>query len=287
MKTIFYFIVLLSITLNAQIYEPEDSVICLEKFRLAEEENLRQQPMGDIITAVGKSFIGTEYVGFAIEKGEFEQLVINLRGLDCTSFLENCLVLARCIKLGKNDFETYKEQLRFIRYRNGHIDGYPSRLHYTSDWIWNNEAKNVVIDVTLELGGSPFYPEVSFMSENPQLYKRLKENPDYVEIIKAQEDAINERDYYYIPQDEIHVVESELQNGDLIGCTTSIDGLDIGHVGIAVKMDDGRIHFMHAPLAGSKVQISKKPLPDYIKSIKKHTGIVVFRAQDPTDKRLD
>lgn len=69
-----------------------------------------------------------------------------------------------------------------------------------------------------------------------------------------------------------------IQNGDLIALTTSDKGLDIGHVGIAVKMPDGKIHFMHAPLVGSKVQISESSLSDYVKQIKKHTGIIVLRA---------
>ena len=69
----------------------------------------------------------------------------------------------------------------------------------------------------------------------------------------------------------------------MIALTTSDKGLDIGHVGFAVKMDDGRIHFLHAPLAGSKVQITEVPLSDYVKKIKKHTGIIVLRAQEPKD----
>jgi len=42
-------------------------------------------------------------------------------------------------------------------------------------------------------------------------------------------------------------------------------------------MDDGRIHLMHAPNVGYKVQITEKPLADYIKGNKKQTGIMVLR----------
>ncbi len=75
-------------------------------------------------------------------------------------------------------------------------------------------------------------------------------------------------------------MENKIQNGDLIALTTSDKGLDIGHVGIAVKMNDGKIHFMHAPLVGSKVQISEDSISDYVKKIKKHTGIIVLRANE-------
>ena len=119
------------------------------------------------------------------------------------------------------------------------------------------------------------------MSENPKYYKQLKENPEFIPVISKQEKEINSRQYYYIPEDEIKKSEGKIQSGDLIALTTSDKGLDIGHVGIAIKMDDGRIHFMHAPLVGSKVQITEIPLCDYVKKIKKHTGIVVLRVQEP------
>jgi hypothetical protein len=58
-------------------------------------------------------------------------------------------------------------------------------------------------------------------------------------------------------------------------------GLDISHTGIAVKEDDGKIHLLHAPQVDSKVQISEKPLSEYVKSVKKHTGIIILRSLEP------
>ena len=46
------------------------------------------------------------------------------------------------------------KNLETIRYRNGVLDGYPSRLHYFTDWIRNNEQKGLVRDITSELGGT-------------------------------------------------------------------------------------------------------------------------------------
>ena len=117
------------------------------------------------------------------------------------------------------------------------------------------------------------------MSKNPDKYKHLAETPAFIPIIAKQEEAINKREYYYIPKEKVSEIENKIQNGDLIAITTNLKGLDIGHVGIAVKESDGRIHFLHAPLAGAKVQISEKPLPEYLAAIKKHTGIIVLRPQ--------
>ncbi|HPI36687.1 MAG TPA: DUF1460 domain-containing protein [Ignavibacteriaceae bacterium] len=284
MKKLFLLIVLVSVlstTVFPQIYTDEDVKICESKFSLALEKNLYALPLNDVIAEIGKSFLGVDYVAHSIEKDGEEQLVVFLTGLDCTTFLENCLTFGRLIKQNKISFEDYKEELTKIRYRNGVIDRYPSRLHYFSDWIHNNTKKGIVKDITKEIGGELTKFNVSFMSKNPDKYKHLKENPEFVPVIEKQEKEINSRKYYYIPKNKVEEHESKIQNGDLIAITTNLSGLDIGHVGVAVKMDDGRIHFMHAPLVGAKVEISENPLPGYLAKVKKHTGIIVLRPVEP------
>lgn len=283
-ETNFLKIIFIALTLNvsssAQIYTDEDVKICNSKFDLAVNKNLADKPINEIISEVGKSFLDIEYEAFAIEKEGEEQLVIHLTGLDCTTFLENTLTLSRCIKSNKTSFEDYQKELTFIRYRDGKIDRYPSRLHYFSDWIYNNTKKGIVEDVTKEIGGEPITFNVFYMSKNPDKYKHLAETPEFIPAIAKQEEAINQRNYYYIPKEKVGKIENKIHNGDLIAMTTNIKGLDIGHVGIAVKEDDGRIHFLHAPLSGAKVQISEKPLPEYLAAIKKHTGIIVLRVEE-------
>ena len=75
--------------------------------------------------------------------------------------------------------------------------------------------------------------------------------------------------------------EKFIQNGDLLGFTTTVEGLDIGHTGIAVKMDNGRIHLLHAPTENTKVQISEEPLSDYLMKYKRHSGVIVLRVLEP------
>lgn len=274
-------LLVLSSNLTAQSFSEKAVEICNSKFSLAVNKSLKDKPINEVIVEIGKSFLGTEYVAHTLEKDGDENLVINLTELDCTTFLENALTFSRCIKKNKTSFEDYQNELTFIRYRDGKIDKYPSRLHYFSDWIFNNQQKGIVKDITKEIGGKSIKFNLNFMSENPKYYKQLTENPKFIPLIKNQEKEINLRQYYYIPEDDIEKLESKIQNGDLIALTTSDKGLDIGHVGIAVKMNNGRIHFMHAPLAGSKVQITETPLSDYVKKIKKHTGIIVLRVLEP------
>lgn len=270
--------VLFASDIQSQIFSEEDIKIFNRKISFADENELSKKPINEIIVEIGKSFIGTEYAAHTLEKDGDENLVINLSGLDCTTFLETSLTLARCIEKGTTKFQDYQNELTFLRYRDGKIDKYPSRLHYFSDWIFNNQQKNIVKDVTKEIGGELIKFNLNFMTDNPEYYKQLEENPDFIPVIRKQEKDINSRNYYYIPKAKVESAENKIKTGDLIAITSSVKGLDINHVGIAVKMDDGKIHFLHAPLVGSKVQITPEPLHDYLKKIKKHTGIIVLRA---------
>lgn len=268
--------------INAQIYTPKDVEICKSKFKLAASENLNSKPISDVIVAIGKSFIGTDYIAYTLEKGKKETLVVNLRGLDCTTFVVSTLALSRCIKENKTAFKNFEKELQSIRYRNGIIDRYPSRLHYFSDWIYNNVKKGIVKDVTKEIGGEPIHFDTYYMSTYPNRYTRLKMYPQFVPVIKKQEERINKRTYYYIPKNKVASVEDKIHSGNIIAITTSKKGLDIAHVGIAVKEADGRIHFMHEPNVGYKVQITKEPLADYLMRIKTDTGIMVLQALEPS-----
>ncbi len=268
---------------NAQIYTDRDVKICKWILNYGVEKNLAVRPIGEIITAVGKNFLRTDYLAFGIEKEGEEQLVINLRGLDCTTFTENTLAISRLISRGDTTFDDFTKELTLIRYRDGKIDKYPSRLHYFSDWIYDNVQKNIVMDVTKDVGGSPVKFDLNFMSTNPKYYKHLIDEPDFIPVIREQEKEINQREYYFIPKNKVKDIEDRIKEGDIVAFTTSVKGLDIGHVGIAIKQKD-RIYILHAPEIDEKVQITEKPLSEYIKSIKKHTGIIILRPLEPTTK---
>ncbi len=244
-------------------------------------EELEYEPIEDVVVAIGISFTGTEYLAHSLEKDGDEQLVINLTGLDCTTLVENCLALARCVKKGTTSFDDYLGGLQLIRYRDGIVDGYTSRLHYFSDWITNNVTKGVVEDKTLQMGGTPIKFHLDFMSTHPESYKQLKENPALIPIIKKQEEEINSRTYYYIPKEEFSSKEKLIESGDIIAITTTVEGLDIGHIGIAVKMDDERIHLLHAASPGTKVHITEMTLEDYLMKYKRHSGLIVLRVLEP------
>ncbi len=266
-----------SVSFSQAIYTQKDVDVCRNKFELAVDSSLASKPINEIIIAIGKSYLGTDYEPFTLEKGDAEKLVVHLTGLDCYTFLESSFVFARCIKEGKTTFEDYEKELENIRYRNGKLKDYPSRLHYFSDWIYDMNKRGIGKDITKEIGGIPYKKTINFMSTHVSSYKQLKDNPKFVKEIERIEKNINGRKYYYISQDSIAKCENKIQSGDILGITTNIEGLDISHTGIAIRMDDGRIHLLHAPNIGYKVQISEKPLAEYIEGNKKQTGVMVLR----------
>jgi len=274
---IFYF----SFQPVAQVFTEEDVEICNQKFQISVKEDLNEKSISDVVIEIGESFIGTKYLAHALEEDGDEQLVINLTGLDCTTLVENSLALARCVKKNTTSFDDYQEELQFIRYRAGIIDGYPSRLHYFSDWITDNVSKGVVEDETEKLGGIPIKFELNFMSTHPKSYNQLEENPALIPIIKKQEEEINSRTYHYIPKDEFEEKEELIHSGEIIAITTTVEGLDIGHIGIAIKTEDGKIHLLHAPNVNTKVQITEEPLADYLMKYKRHSGVIVLKVLEP------
>lgn len=261
-----------------------DEQICKLKFDLAVSKNLEQRPINEIIVEIGKSFIGTDYAGHTLEDDGEEKLVVNLRALDCVTFYENCTTLARCIKLKKTTFDDYKAQLQFLRYRDGKINGYPSRLHYTSDYWYNAEKKGILRIVTKEIFGEKNVVEIpkpiNFMTTHRDKYKHLADNDANFQKIKAQEDEINARTSYFLPKGNLHMYADKVNHGDLIGIATNIPGMDITHTGIAVRMPNGQLHFMHAPNVGYKVQITELPMHDYLAKNQRQTGIMVARVND-------
>ena len=258
--------------------EPTDEAICRAKFTIATKRYLQDKPISEVVTTVGMMFLETPYVANTLEVPGDERLVINLHGLDCVTFVESTLAISRCVKLKTNTFEAYKQQLQRIRYRSGVIDGYPSRLHYFSDWIDENERRSIVRNISREVGLT--YPKhVDFMSTHASSYKQLADEK-YLKSIKEAEANLNKREHYYIPKNRIGDVESQIEPGDILAITTSIDGLDVVHTGIAIR-SNGVLKYLHAPLSKGKVQISEQSLVQYLAVNKKQTGIMVARPLEP------
>lgn len=235
-----------------------------------------------LMDETAKFFLGVPYVGKTLEY-EPERLIVNLREMDCMTFVENVLALAEASASGTPSWQTYLEKLQQIRYRDGKIEDYTSRLHYTSDWIYENEKKGLIADITKEIGGVPLAMDVSFVSTHPESYMQLQSHPEYIAVMAKKEKEINSRQYYYIPKEEIDKREAQIRTGDIVCFVTSIKGLDISHVGIIHKEGD-KMTFIHASSGKKRVIINEESLQDYVLGIKKSKGIMVLRPQFVTEQ---
>lgn len=246
--------------------------------KLAEANAFSKLENADRIVEVGKVFLQTPYVGGTLESDGEEKLVVNLRELDCTTYLENVVVFSSLAKQESFNEKDFLNKLEELRYRKGKMTNYTSRLHYFSDWIHENAQKGIVENITAKIGGVAYEKEINFMSNHVDAYSALKADSSLIVSIKNIENAINERDLFYIPEDAIQGVENKIHNGDLIAITTKIKGLDVSHVGIAIHVND-RLHLMHASSHAKKVVISDVPLSEMLKGNKLQSGIMVARVR--------
>ncbi len=226
-------------------------------------------------------FIDVPYVARTLETDEEEALVINCDEVDCTTFVEYVLALSlhstRKSDTNGSDFATY---LQRIRYRDGKIDGYTSRLHYTSDWINNGVRNGLIEDVTA--ANSPYTQELSlsYMSTHPELYKQLANSPENVSKMAGYEKALTGQEVHWLPKDLLPATGLPwIKSGDIIALTTNIPGLDIAHLGIAIYIKD-TLCLLHASSSRGKVLVDKLALSRLLDRNKKWTGIRVLRMKE-------
>ena len=265
----------------------EDWAIFTRAVRDAVDAGADTLPMGDLMVHIGRGLVGTPYAPGTLEVEGPERLVIELGALDCVTFVENVYAMAAAVKAGvatrldeRGEVEgEYERMLRALRYRGNVIAGYPSRLHYFSEWILDAQAKGLVEVVTEELGGVMDREPVFFMSANPDAYSQLSD-PENVEIIRRVEELLSQRGRYVIPEERIGEAASGIRDGDIIAATSTVEGLDVAHTGLAIHVD-GVLHLLHAPLVGDSVEISERSLERRILEIEGQDGIMVARPLEP------
>ena len=150
---------------------------------------------------------------------------------------------------------------------------------YFTDWIRDNEAKGMVRDITEDLFGVTFYKKLNFMGTHRNLYPYLASDDNFKAMV-AVEKELSDDPICILPREEVAAREALIQDGDIIALATDIDGLDVTHTGLAIRMETGRIHLLHASTVG-EVVISEEPLSEYLKGIKRNIGIIVARPVAP------
>ncbi len=239
--------------------------------------NAKGSSLDDFTLNIAKSFLNRPYKAHTLEGNTSEKLVVNLREFDCLSFVESCIAMGLTYRKNDISYDKYESYLKRLRYYNkGKIKGYESRIHYFSDWLYTHENDGLMQDITPTLGGIAWKKDIHFMSTHWNKYPFPKDMELLGKFIRIEE-RINSQSYTFIPKINVKSVENQLINGDIIAITTSVEGLDITHVGFAIRLHDKRVYLLHASSDFKRVMVTDKPLSEYLAKNKTHTGIMVAR----------
>lgn len=272
MKRLLTIILSLAIALALEAGTKEDSLFVTSVLKDAPSANALY---------FARKFLDRPYVAHTLEVNSKESLVVNTRELDCTTLVENVTALMLCVKHNERTYQAFKHYLTQLRYRQGQLDGYASRLHYFSDWIVDNTEMGFVSEI--QSPESVFTArqklDIFYMSKHPQSYKALSNAPKVVEEIARQELALTGKTFRYIPKAQVRntkALRNAVKNGDIIAITCSKPGLDIAHLGFAVWRDDG-LHLLNASQLHKKVVEEPMTLGTYLSKHLSHTGIRIIR----------
>ena len=278
----FVFCLLFSFSANAVTYTKEDSI------RVAQllQEGRMQPSDKNLVLYYAHQFIGIPYVGHTLEVNKQEELVVNLRELDCTTFVETATALALTTMHGGSTWQDYLHWLQTIRYNNGKLDGYCSRNHYFSQWIASNTRLGLVEEQT---GADyPFVAtqqlQLNFMSQHPGYYAMLKDNPEDVKTIAQLEKATSGMLVRYIPSNLLNESKDALKcinDGDILALVTNKSGLDVSHVGFAEWGSNGKLYLLDASSIHKKVVLEPITLFQYAQKQPTMLGIRVIKCPLP------
>jgi hypothetical protein len=259
------------------IAQPEDSVtICQLLDEARSQDRTTCFPL-----YFARKFLGRSYVAATLEVSDEETLVVNTRQLDCTTLVETVTALTLCAYRNLYTYRDYLNALVAMRYRQGIIDGYPSRIHYFTDWIMENAQAGIVSEI--QNPNPPFSAiqtvEVNYMSSHPEAYKALREHPAFLPRIAEMEQRVSGHQFRYIPKAAVKdspALREAVKDGDIIAITCNKSGLDIAHLGFAVWHKDG-LHLLNASQLHKKVIDEPMLLGQYLSKHPSHTGIRIIR----------
>ena len=258
-------------------YSQKDSIVATELLKSCMNECKTKD---NCLMYFARKLKSVPYVARTLEGGECERLVVNLRQLDCTTYVENVIALYLCIKNGKTTFRDFCNYLRNIRYENG-IVTYPTRLHYFSYWIEQNTLTGIVREIVPQDSSVTEDSEydIYYMSSNPEKYPALRKYTSLIDDIAEMEKYFDGKTYRYIPKAKLKNPESlqaYIKDGDIIAIVTNKKGLDISHIGFAA-WHKGNLHLLNASSIHKKVVEEPMSLYKYMMRHPSQTGIRIIR----------
>lgn len=227
----------------------------------------------EAIGIIAKKFIGTPYAPGTLES-DTEQLTINIDQFDCTTFVETVMAMAMTLNERRTSWRDFAYNLEQLRYRNGELNGYASRLHYVSDWIVDNAHRGLLEDVTDRIGNADHkIKSLDYITTHRDKYPSLKDDAEF-ERMKNLEIGYRSHRLPYLKAGKIP--NAALKTGDVVALLSNTPGLDVSHMGI-IEMDKNEPMLIHASSKEGKVVLDRLPLSEYIRRSKDCYGVRVIR----------
>ena len=267
-------------------YMQEDSLRVMNLIQSAIEDTLAYPTAGQMMLRIGRAIeaMNVPYVAHTLEPNDKERLIVNLRELDCTTFVETVTALTLCVRTHRTTFEDYCRVLQKIRYWQGRPPQYVRRLHYFTSWIEDNTTMDFVREIQ---GPNPPFTAVQtvqahYMTQHPDKYRMLTVNPQDIPMIREMEQRIAGKKYRYIPQQQLYnnrLLRNTVHDGDIIVIITNKEGLDTQHLGIAAWHSDG-LHLLNASSIHHKVIEEPMTLRQYLFKHPSMPGIRIVRVNE-------
>lgn len=267
-------------------YMQEDSLRVMNLIQSAIEDTLAYPTAGQMMLRIGRAIeaMNVPYVAHTLEPNDKERLIVNLRELDCTTFVETVTALTLCVRSHRTTFEDYCRVLQKIRYWQGRPPQYVRRLHYFTSWIEDNTTMDLVREIQ---GPNPPFTAVQtvqahYMTQHPDKYRMLTVNPQDIPMIREMEQRIEGKKYRYIPQQQLFnnsLLRNTVHDGDIIVIITNKEGLDTQHLGIAAWHSDG-LHLLNASSIHHKVIEEPMTLRQYLFKHPSMPGIRIVRVNE-------
>lgn len=258
------------------IYQRQDSLRIVALLKEATQQKARPKSW---MLWFGKKFAGVPYVGGTLDATKEEQLVVNTRQLDCTTYVELVTALTMCAEKKETSFAAFCNHLKHVRYIGGEVS-YVKRQHYFTIWMDDNEREGIVKNIAPNPPFSAIQTvNVNWMSTHRSSYKMLSAHPLWASGIRSLEQSVNGKKYRYVPKGCIANTQqfrNAIHDGDIIAIITNKKGLDTTHIGIASWHQDG-LHLLNASSIHKRVIDEPMTLYQYMQKHPVQIGIRVCR----------
>lgn len=227
----------------------------------------------ELMLGMARELIGIPYGGHPGEKPE-TAMIVQMDSMNCVTMVETAMALAMTIAENRSSWRDMLYNMEQVRYRNGRANGYGSRLHYVTDWAIDLAQRGILEEVTAKVC-EPRYSikTLDYMSRNRDKYPELADSANLAAIRNVEMGYMSHRSPYIKPS---MLKGAKLQDGDILALTSTLPGLDVAHIGVAV-IKNGVPYLIHASSKQGEVIEDSMPLGVYLSRNRQFNGVRVFR----------